>query len=74
MQIPGNSYINCGDGVEHFTAAEYNDDQWYLFYYNNEDDKTTTVEPGFPETKTVGSKVGKGSDAPQQHFMILPSI
>ncbi len=47
------SYINCGDWVEHFTAAEYYDDQWHLFYHNNEDDETSTDEPEFPETKQL---------------------
>lgn len=35
-------YINCGDWVEHFTAAEYANKRWHLFYYtdNKEEDET----------------------------------
>lgn len=53
MQIPGISSINCGDWVEHFTAAKYYDNQWHLFYPNSEDDETSTDEPEFPETKQL---------------------
>jgi len=28
-------YINCGDWVENFTAAEYNDGKWRLFFQND---------------------------------------
>jgi len=29
-------YINCGDWVEHFTAAEYYNGDWNLFYYKED--------------------------------------
>jgi UDP-2,3-diacylglucosamine pyrophosphatase LpxH len=32
-------YLNCGDWVEHFTAAEYNNSNWTLYYYNDPDDE-----------------------------------
>jgi UDP-2,3-diacylglucosamine pyrophosphatase LpxH len=32
-------YLNCGDWVEHFTAAEYCNSNWSLFYYNEPDDE-----------------------------------
>jgi len=31
-------YLNCGDWIEHFTAAEYCDSNWTLYYYNDLDD------------------------------------
>jgi UDP-2,3-diacylglucosamine pyrophosphatase LpxH len=33
------NYLNCGDWVEHFTAAEYRDSKWSLFCYNDPDDE-----------------------------------
>ena len=35
------SYINCGDWIEHFTAAEYFDSKWRLYYHNDPDDELT---------------------------------
>jgi len=32
-------YLNCGDWIEHFTAAEYCDSNWTLYYYNDLDDE-----------------------------------
>lgn len=32
-------YLNCGDWIEHFTAAEYCDSNWILYYYNDLDDE-----------------------------------
>ena len=32
-------YLNCGDWVEHFTAAEYYNSNWTLYYYNDPDDE-----------------------------------
>lgn len=32
-------YLNCGDWVEHFTAAEYCNSNWSLFYHNEPDDE-----------------------------------
>ncbi|MDO8952174.1 MAG: UDP-2,3-diacylglucosamine diphosphatase [Draconibacterium sp.] len=34
-------YLNCGDWVEHFTAAEYCNSNWSLYYHNDPDDEVT---------------------------------
>jgi UDP-2,3-diacylglucosamine pyrophosphatase LpxH len=34
-------YLNCGDWVEHFTAAEYYDGEWRLYYHIDPDDELT---------------------------------
>jgi UDP-2,3-diacylglucosamine pyrophosphatase LpxH len=34
-------YLNCGDWVENFTAAEYFNANWNLYYYNDPDDEFT---------------------------------
>ena len=34
-------YLNCGDWVEHFTAAEYSNANWNLYYHNDPDDEVT---------------------------------
>lgn len=34
-------YLNCGDWVENFTAAEYYDGKWGLYYHNDADDELT---------------------------------
>ena len=47
-------YINCGDWVEHFTAAEYSDDNWNLYYFSNEpEDETFPDELFIPDSKQV---------------------
>jgi len=33
------NYLNCGDWIEHFTAAEYCNSNWSLYYYNDLDDE-----------------------------------
>jgi UDP-2,3-diacylglucosamine pyrophosphatase LpxH len=35
------NYLNCGDWVEHFTAAEYYDERWHLHYHDGLDDEVT---------------------------------
>lgn len=35
------TYLNCGDWVENFTAAEYYDGKWCLYYHNDPDDELT---------------------------------
>lgn len=37
-------YINCGDWVEHFSAAECINGEWNLNYFRTEDDEDTEVE------------------------------
>ena len=46
-------YINCGDWVEHFTAAEYETDQWNLFHFIEDGDDTTIDEPDIPNKKEL---------------------
>lgn len=34
-------YLNCGDWVENFTAAEYFDSGWHLYFHNDPNDELT---------------------------------
>ncbi|WP_163709923.1 UDP-2,3-diacylglucosamine diphosphatase [Mangrovibacterium lignilyticum] len=55
VMMPGKPvhYINCGDWVEHFTAAEYNDGKWELHYFEDSDEENSTDEPDIPDHKQV---------------------
>jgi UDP-2,3-diacylglucosamine pyrophosphatase LpxH len=44
-------YINCGDWVEHFTAAEYCNGQWSLFHYV--DDQVDSLDEEIPDHKEI---------------------
>jgi len=46
-------YINCGDWVEHFTAAEYNEGKWELHYFEDSGEENTADEPDIPDHKQV---------------------
>lgn len=46
-------YINCGDWVEHFTAAEYADGKWELVYFEDNGEETLTDEPDIPDQKQM---------------------
>jgi len=46
-------YINCGDWVEHYTAAEYYDRSWHLHVHDGLDDKTQTEDIDFPEERQL---------------------
>lgn len=46
-------YLNCGDWVEHFTAAEYYDKNWHLFYFNEPDDDLLVDETDIQEKKQL---------------------
>jgi UDP-2,3-diacylglucosamine pyrophosphatase LpxH len=46
-------YINCGDWVEHFTAAEYYDRSWHLHYHDELDDDTQTDDLDVPEKQQL---------------------
>ena len=47
-------YINCGDWVEHLTAAEYQDDQWKLIYFKDiMEDSTQDDELDIPNKKEL---------------------
>lgn len=46
-------YLNCGDWVENFTAAEYESGKWSLVYYAESDDETASDEPEIPDDKKL---------------------
>ena len=45
-------YINCGDWVEHLTAAEYHKKQWSLFHFVD-DPEEVADEPDIPDAKEI---------------------
>ena len=48
------NYINCGDWVEHLTAAEYQNGKWNLVYFNNdEEDSSIDDDIYIPDKKEV---------------------
>jgi len=55
VMMPGKTirYINCGDWVEHFTAAEYNQGKWELLYYEDNEDENALDDPEIPDNKQV---------------------
>jgi UDP-2,3-diacylglucosamine pyrophosphatase LpxH len=50
-------YINCGDWVEHFTAAEYNNGAWQLYLQENTDDELQPDEADIPEKGQLFKKL-----------------
>lgn len=46
-------YVNCGDWVEHFTAAEYNNGKWELVYFEDNEEETAADDPEIPDHKQV---------------------
>lgn len=46
-------YINCGDWVEHFTAAEYDEGKWELVYFEDNNEELMLDEPDIPDHKQV---------------------
>jgi UDP-2,3-diacylglucosamine pyrophosphatase LpxH len=52
-------YINCGDWVENFTAAEYNDGQWRLFFQNNLKEELQPDELEIPEKSQLYQIISK---------------
>ncbi|HCE56685.1 MAG TPA: UDP-2,3-diacylglucosamine hydrolase [Prolixibacteraceae bacterium] len=46
-------YLNCGDWVENFTAAEYESGKWSLYYYTETDEEFPNDEPDIPEGKQL---------------------
>ena len=47
-------YINCGDWVEHFTAAEYVNNQWALFQFKEDlEEEPGNDEPDIPTKKEL---------------------
>ncbi len=53
--MPGQAirYINCGDWVEHCTAAEYQDGRWDLHYFVDNGEELPSDEPDIPDPKEV---------------------
>jgi len=47
-------YLNCGDWVENFTAAEFDGTEWQLYYHpETDDDEQLADEPEFPEGRQL---------------------
>lgn len=46
-------YINCGDWVEHFTAAEYTNGKWELIYFEDNGEELPADEPDIPDQQQV---------------------
>jgi len=46
-------YINCGDWLENFTAAEYNNKKWSLYYQDETEDENQADETDFQEGKQL---------------------
>lgn len=46
-------YINCGDWVDHFTAAEYANGNWNLFQFEDLTADNSTDEPDIPDEKQI---------------------
>ena len=46
-------YINCGDWVDHFTAAEYADGQWSLFHFEDQSTDSLADEPDIPDKRQI---------------------
>ena len=46
-------YINCGDWVDHFTAAEYVDGRWSLNYFEDHSTDSLSDEPDIPDERQI---------------------
>lgn len=46
-------YLNCGDWVEHYTAAEYNNGEWVLHEYVESDEEIIHEELEIPNEKEL---------------------
>jgi UDP-2,3-diacylglucosamine pyrophosphatase LpxH len=52
-------YLNCGDWVEHFTAAEYNHGEWSLFFQNNLEEELQPDESDIPNELQLHQLISK---------------
>lgn len=52
-------YLNCGDWVENFTAAEYNHGEWRLFFQNNLEEEPQPDELEIPEESQLYQIISK---------------
>ncbi len=46
-------YINCGDWVEHLTAAEFHQGKWKLHHFSDNEEDNSLDEPDIPNKKEV---------------------
>lgn len=46
-------YLNCGDWVEHFTAAEYYDQKWHLFFQSDLEEELQSDEAEIHEGRQL---------------------
>jgi len=51
--------MNCGDCVENFTAAEYNDGNWRLCYHNEYAEELQLNELEIPEVRQLYQIIAK---------------
>jgi len=52
-------YINCGDWVEHLTAAEFYDKRWHLYTHSDSDEEIHAEEPDIPTEQLIYQTVLK---------------
>lgn len=52
-------YLNCGDWVEHFSAAEYNRGEWHLHYLDDYQEELQPDEPEIPEENLLFQIISK---------------
>jgi UDP-2,3-diacylglucosamine pyrophosphatase LpxH len=50
-------YLNCGDWVEHFSAAEYYNGYWHLYVQSESEDELLYDEPEIPAGRQLYQKV-----------------
>jgi len=55
LNIDGKSiqYINCGDWVEHLTAAEFYNNEWYLYSHNETEEESAVDEADIPAEHSI---------------------
>lgn len=46
-------YLNCGDWIENFTAAEYNNGKWNLFHFNEDEEEQVADDLDIPDAKEI---------------------
>ena len=46
-------YLNCGDWVGNFSAAEYYDNNWHVYFHEERDEEAVADEPDFMEEKQI---------------------
>ena len=49
----GTHYINCGDWVEHFTAAEFENGKWQLFHFIDDKEDSVSDDNDIPDKKEL---------------------